>query len=64
MLAERLISLAVEVTSKGYLKLNPTSDTRIPGPVPGQKYMLYMHVPFCTRPGPGMRVYEVGVNFK
>lgn len=49
MLAERLLSLAVEVTSKGYLKLNPTSDTRIPGPVPGQKYMLYMHVPFCTK---------------
>ena len=49
MLAERLISLAVEVTSKGYLKLNSTSDTRIPGPVPGQKYMLYMHVPFCTK---------------
>ncbi len=49
MLSERLLSLAVEVTSKGYLKLNPTTDTRIPGPVPGQKYMLYMHVPFCTK---------------
>lgn len=49
MLAERLLSKAVEVTSKGYLKLQPTSDTFLPGPHPGQKYMLYMHVPFCTK---------------
>ena len=49
MLAERLISLAVKTTSKNYLKINPTADTHVPGPKPGQKYMLYMHVPFCTK---------------
>ena len=49
MLAERLISTAVRVTSKNYLKINPTTDTHVPGPRPGQKYMLYMHVPFCTK---------------
>ena len=49
MLSERLISLAVRETSKNYLKINPTTDTHVPGPKPGQKYMLYMHVPFCQK---------------
>lgn len=49
MIAERLLSLAVKETSKNYLKLRPTTDTMLPGPKPGQNYMLYMHVPFCTR---------------
>ena len=49
MLAERLISLAVRESSKNYLKINPTTDTHVPAPRPGQKYMLYMHVPFCTK---------------
>ncbi len=49
MLAERLISFAVQTTSKNYLKVNPTTDTHVPGPRPGQKYMLYMHVPFCQK---------------
>ncbi len=49
MLSERLISLAVRETSKNYLKVNPTTDTHVPPPKPGQKYMLYMHVPFCQK---------------
>ena len=49
MLSERLISLAVRETSKNYLKINATTDTHVPGPRPGQKYMLYMHVPFCQK---------------
>ena len=49
MLAERLISFAVREASKNYLKINPTTDERVPGPRPGQKYMLYMHVPFCQK---------------
>ena len=49
MLSERLISLAVRETSKNYLKINRTTDTHVPGPKPGQKYMLYMHVPFCQK---------------
>ncbi|MBO4353076.1 MAG: coproporphyrinogen III oxidase family protein [Eggerthellaceae bacterium] len=49
MLSERLISLAVRETSKNYLKLNRTTDTHVPGPQPGKRYMLYMHVPFCQK---------------
>lgn len=49
MLSERLISLAVRETSKNYLKINRTTDTHVPVPKPGQKYMLYMHVPFCQK---------------
>ena len=49
MLSERLISLAVRETSKNYLKINRTTDARVPGPKPGKRYMLYMHVPFCTK---------------
>ena len=49
MLSERLISFAVRETSKNYLKINRTTDTRVPGPKPGNRYMLYMHVPFCTK---------------
>lgn len=49
MLSERLISLAVRETSKNYLKVNRTTDTHVPAPKPGQKYMLYMHVPFCQK---------------
>jgi len=49
MLSERLISIAVREASKNYLKINPTTDTHVPGPKPGQSYMLYAHVPFCTK---------------
>ena len=49
MLAERFLSFAVREASKNYLRVNPTSDTHLPGPRPGQKYMLYLHVPFCTK---------------
>lgn len=49
MLSERLLSFAVKTTSQNYLKINPTSDTHVPGPRAGQRYMLYMHIPFCTK---------------
>ncbi len=49
MLSERLLSFAVKTTSKNYLKINPTTDTHVPAPQPGKRYMLYMHVPFCTK---------------
>ena len=49
MLSERLLSFAVRTASKNYLRINPTSDTHVPLPRPGQRYMLYMHVPFCTK---------------
>ena len=49
MLSERLLTSVVRVCTKQYLKLKPTEDTHVPAPVPGQPYMLYMHVPFCER---------------
>ena len=49
MLSERLLTSVVRECTKIYLRLEPTQERRVPGPKPGQKYMLYMHVPFCER---------------
>ena len=49
MLSERMLSKIVKNMAKQQLTLHPTDDKTIPGPKPGQKYMLYMHVPFCQR---------------
>lgn len=49
MLSERLLSTVVRGCTNQYLRLTPCEETRIPDPVPGQRYMLYMHVPFCER---------------
>ncbi len=49
MLSERMLSRVVRRCSEGYLKLSPTEEVRMPGPTPGKKYMLYLHIPFCER---------------
>ena len=49
MLSERMLSTVMRECTKSYLKLKPTTETHMPAPVPGQPYMLYMHVPFCER---------------
>ncbi len=49
MLSERMLTSVVRQCTKNYLKLEPTSELRMPPPTPGQRYMLYMHVPFCER---------------
>lgn len=49
MLSERMLTAVVRQTTKSYLKLQPTTEACVPGPKPGMKYMLYMHVPFCER---------------
>lgn len=49
MFSERLLSRVVRMCTNQYLKLSPTDETHVPAPVPGQRYMLYMHVPFCER---------------
>ena len=49
MLSERLLSTVVRGCTNQYLRLTPCEETRIPDPIPGQRYMLYMHVPFCER---------------
>lgn len=49
MLSERMLTTVVRRCTSNYLKLGPVSEGMIPAPTPGQKYMLYMHVPFCER---------------
>ena len=49
MLSERLLSGVVRATTNRFLNLAPTDDVRMPAPMPGQRYMLYAHVPFCQR---------------
>ena len=31
------------------LRLEPYAEPRLPAPIPGREYLLYVHVPFCTR---------------
>ncbi|MDO4503381.1 MAG: coproporphyrinogen III oxidase family protein [Coriobacteriia bacterium] len=49
MLSERMLSTVIRTMTGQILNLKPTQETRMPDPVPGQSYMLYMHVPFCER---------------
>lgn len=49
MLAERLLTSVVKSSNDRYLKLSPTDVRTLPRPVEGRKYMLYVHIPFCTR---------------
>ncbi|MEF9841963.1 MAG: coproporphyrinogen III oxidase family protein [Raoultibacter sp.] len=49
MLSERMLSGIVKTMTKQHLALTPTTETMMPPPEPGKKYMLYMHVPFCQR---------------
>lgn len=49
MISERLLTTVVRACTDAYLDLKPTDETMLPAPVPGQRYMLYAHVPFCER---------------
>lgn len=49
MLSERMLTAVMSQCTKKYLQLKPTDEVRVPAPHPGQRYMLYMHVPFCER---------------
>ena len=49
MLSERMLSTVVRTCTNRFLNLAPTTDVRMPAPKPGQRYMLYAHVPFCQR---------------
>lgn len=49
MLSERIQSRMVRALNQRYLRLQPTEEVVLPAPHPGQKYMLYAHVPFCER---------------
>ena len=47
MLAEKMLSSVVSLLGGKYFKLDPTPGVTLPDPNPKQRYMLYMHVPFC-----------------
>lgn len=49
MLSERMLTSAVRMCASRFMKIDPCSDARIPGPKSGQPYMLYIHIPFCER---------------
>ena len=49
MLAERLLSAVMRRENSRLLSLEPQPAERLPDPVPGREYLLYVHVPFCTR---------------
>ena len=49
MLSERLLSNTVRTMMDGTVRLKPYGSHTLPGPQPGKRYMLYMHVPFCER---------------
>ncbi len=47
MLAERFLTNVVKGMAGAHLDLRPTDEKFFPDPHPGQRYMLYLHVPFC-----------------
>ena len=49
MLSERMLTKVIKVMTKRELALKPTDEQFFPAPNPGERYMLYMHVPFCQR---------------
>ena len=49
MLSERMLTSIVKSMTKKHLALNITDDSTMPEAKPNQRYMLYMHVPFCER---------------
>ena len=49
MLAERGLSAFLRYANSRYLRLGAYSGGTLPGPRPGKRYMLYVHIPFCQR---------------
>lgn len=47
MLSERMLTNIVKNIAKDHLVIKPTDEAHFPAPREGQKYMLYLHVPFC-----------------
>ncbi len=47
MVNERIFSAGLRAITKSQLNLQPAAQNTLPAPLPGRKYMLYAHVPFC-----------------
>jgi len=49
MLSERLLTTVMRQASARYLSLEDAGDGRLPDPIEGRPYLLYVHIPFCER---------------
>jgi len=49
VLSERIVTAALGLLNHRYLATDPAGPDALPGPVPGNGYVLYAHVPFCER---------------
>ncbi len=49
MFSERLLTRVMRRANDQTLQLKPYAESRLPGPREGREYLLYVHVPFCTR---------------
>jgi coproporphyrinogen III oxidase-like Fe-S oxidoreductase len=49
VLSERVVTAVLGVLNRHYLDSDPCDLAAVPGPVPGRRYTLYAHVPFCER---------------
>ena len=47
MISERMLSSVVRYMNGHYLNMKPCRGHRLPKGVPGKRYMLYAHIPFC-----------------
>lgn len=46
-IASKILTSYVRIITKPYFNLQSAGMTNLPGPRPGKKYVLYVHVPFC-----------------
>ncbi|MBE6469890.1 MAG: coproporphyrinogen III oxidase family protein [Coriobacteriaceae bacterium] len=49
MISERMLTGVIKAMAKRELRIEPARVEALPGPKPGVRYMLYMHIPFCQR---------------
>ncbi len=46
-IAERTLTHVLRMQTRRFLSVQPSSLTRLPGPVENRRYVLYLHIPFC-----------------
>lgn len=49
MLSERLLTRVIKTLTKRELELSPADCAALPGPKPGLRSMMYLHIPFCQQ---------------
>jgi len=49
VLAERILTPILRFVNRRVLSLDVSQGVTFPGPVAGERYLLYLHVPFCQR---------------